>query len=245
MDKKSNEEKEARFSEIMQQPPYPVDEVFGLIADATGAKKDEWILAALQAFAETEDFNAAYRLVSEFKSELGAKPKGDAVRELLKKSTKDRLVTSFINSVGFGVRPFAESVGRLGRLLSFQPGTRVLNAAWGLGKITELDAFYRRVKVDFRTRRNHQLTFDAACETLVLAPEDHILVTADADRPRVQEMLDKRPGEFVKEMLRSFGNMPVTRLESSWRSPRVAPSRWCSRPRPSRTATAGSRRLGR
>ena len=213
MDKKSNEEKEARFSEIMQQPPYPVDEVFGLIADATGAKKDEWILAALQAFAETEDFNAAYRLVSEFKSELGAKPKGDAVRELLKKSTKDRLVTSFINSVGFGVRPFAESVGRLGRLLSFQPGTRVLNAAWGLGKITELDAFYRRVKVDFRTRRNHQLTFDAACETLVLAPEDHILVTADADRPRVQEMLDKRPGEFVKEMLRSFGNMPVTRLE--------------------------------
>ena len=56
MDKKSNEEKEARFSEIMQQPPYPVDEVFGLIADATGAKKDEWILAALQAFAETEDF---------------------------------------------------------------------------------------------------------------------------------------------------------------------------------------------
>ena len=41
MDKKSNEEKEARFSEIMQQPPYPVDEVLGLIAEATGAKKDE------------------------------------------------------------------------------------------------------------------------------------------------------------------------------------------------------------
>ena len=34
MDKKSNEEKEARFSEIMQQPPYPVDEVLGLIAEA-------------------------------------------------------------------------------------------------------------------------------------------------------------------------------------------------------------------
>ena len=44
MDKKSNEEKEARFSEIMQQPPYPVDEIIGLFAEMTGAKKDEWIL---------------------------------------------------------------------------------------------------------------------------------------------------------------------------------------------------------
>jgi len=213
MDKKSNEEKEARFSEIMQQPPYPVDEVFGLIADATGSKKDDWILAALQAFAEAEDFDAAFRLVSEFKADLGAKPKGDAVRECLKKSTKDRLVTSFIESVGFGVRPFAESVGRLGRLLSFQPGALVLNSAWGLGEIKRLDAFYRRVTVDFRTRRGHQLTFDAACETLVLAPEGHILVTAKADPARVQKMLKDEPGEFVKAMLGSFGNMPVTRLE--------------------------------
>ena len=213
MDKKSNEEKEARFSEIMQQPPYPVDEVFELIADATGAKKDEWILAALHAFAEAGDFDSAYRLVREFKSELGAKARGDVVREGLKKATKDRLVTSFIESVGFGVRPFADSVGRLGRLLSFQPGALVLNTAWGLGEIKRLDAFYRRVTVDFRTRRGHQLTFDAACETLLPAPENHILVTAKADPDRIQKMLAEEPGKFVKEMLGSFGNMPITRLE--------------------------------
>ena len=213
MDKKSNEEKEARFSEIMQQPPYPVDEVLGLIAEATGAKKDEWILAALQAFAEAEDFDAAFRLVREFESDLGAKPRGEAVKEGLKKATKDRLVTSFIESVGFGVRPFKDSVARLVRLLSFQPGVFVLNSAWGLGEIKRLDAFYRRITVDFRTRRGHQLTFDAACETLVLAPEGHILVTAKADPDRVQKMLKDEPGEFVKAMLGSFGNMPVTRLE--------------------------------
>ena len=213
MDKKSNEEKEARFSEIMQQPPYPVDEVLGLIAEATGAKKDEWILAALQAFAEAEDFDAAFRLVREFESDLGAKPRGDVVKEGLKKATRDRLVTSFIESVGFGVRPFKDSVARLVRLLSFQPGVFVLNSAWGLGEIKRLDAFYRRITVDFRTRRGHQLTFDAACETLVLAPEGHILVTAKADPDRVQKMLKDEPGEFVKAMLGSFGNMPVTRLE--------------------------------
>ena len=213
MDKKSNEEKETRFSEIMQQPPYPVDEVFDLIAEATGAKKDEWLLAALRAFAEAGDFNTAYRLVNEFKADLGAKARGDVVRESLKKATKDRLVTSFIESVGFGVRPFADSVGRLGRLMSFQPGALVLNSAWGLGEIKRLDAFYRRVTVDFRTRRGHQLTFDAACETLVPAPENHILVTAKADPDRIQKMLKDEPGTFVKEMLGSFGNMPITRLE--------------------------------
>ncbi len=211
--KKSNEEKEARFSEIMQQPPYPVDEIIGLIAEMTGAKKDEWILAALQAFAEAENFDAAYRLVSEFVSDLGAKPRGDAVKESLKKSTKDRLVISFIESVGFGVRPFKDSVARLGRLLSFQPGSFVLNAAWGLGEIKRLDAFYRRITVDFRTRHGHQFTFDAACETLVLAPEGHILVTDKADPDRVRKMIKDEPGEFVKAMLGSFGNMPVTRLE--------------------------------
>ena len=213
MDKKSNEEKEARFSEIMQQPPYPVDEILGLIAEATGSKKDEWILAALQAFAEAEDFDAAFRLVREFDSDLGAKPRGEAVKESLKKATKDRLVTSFIESVGFGVRPFKDSVARLGRLLSFQPGVFVLNSAWGLGEVKRLDAFYRRITVDFRMRRGHQLTFDAACETLVLAPEGHILVTAKGDPDRVQKMLKDEPGEFVKAMLGSFGNMPVTRLE--------------------------------
>ncbi|MBO7685410.1 MAG: hypothetical protein J6V72_03450, partial [Kiritimatiellae bacterium] len=213
MDKKSNEEKEARFSEIMQQPPYPVDEIIGLIAETTGAKKDEWMLAALQAFAEAENFDAAYRLVSEFVSDLGAKPRGEAVREFLKKSTKDRLLLSFIESVGFGVRPFKDSVDRFSRLMSFHPGALVLNAAWGLGEIKRLDAFYRRITVDFRTRHGHQFTFDAACETLVLAPEGHILVTAKADPDRVQKMIKDEPGEFVKAMLGSFGNMPVTRLE--------------------------------
>ena len=62
-------------------------------------------------------------------------------------------------------------------------------------------------------RRGHQLTFDAACETLVIAPEDHILVTAAADPNRVAAMIKEEPGEFVKAMLKSFGDMPITRLE--------------------------------
>ena len=227
MDKKSFEEKEARFAEIMQQPPYPVDEVLDLVEGVTGAKKEEWALAALKALSEAGDFDGSYRLLSACKAELGAKLRGEAIRDFLKKATKDRLITSFIDAVGFGVRPLGESVGRLGMLLSFQPGTRVLNAAWGLGEIKRLDSFYRRVVVDFRTRRGHQLTFDAACETLMIAPDDHILVIAKADPDRIQKMLKEQPGEFVKEMLKSFGNMPITRLEElSAQHGFVKPANW-------------------
>lgn len=213
MDKKTIEEMEARFGEIMQAPPYPVDEILELIAGATPGKAEEWTLAALKALTEAVDFDGTYRLVKACKGALGAKIQGAGIRDMLRKSTKDRLRIAFIDSVGFGVRPLDEAFARLERLLAFQPGRLVLNPTWGLGEVKRIDSFYRRITVDFTSRKGHQMTFDAACETLVFAPEDHILVTNRADPARVQKMLKEEPGEFVKAMLKSFGDMPVTRLE--------------------------------
>lgn len=213
MEKKSIEELEARFGEVLQQPPYPVDEILSLIAAVPVGKGETWSLAALRALTEAGDFAGAYQVVAATAPALNAKLQGTGVRDELKKATKDRLLLSYVDAVGFGVRPLAEAVERLGRLISFEPGKLVLSNAWGLGEIRRIDSFYRRVTVDFRTRKGHQLTYDAACETLVPAPEDHILVTARADAPRVQTMLKEQPGEFIKAMLKSFGDMPVTRLE--------------------------------
>ncbi len=162
---------------------------------------------------EAQDFAGALKTIKANKDVLTTNLQSAGVREILKKATKDRLLLSFVDAVGFGSRPLAESLARLERLMSFTPGTRVLTAAWGLGEIKRLDYFYRRITVDFKVRKGHQLTFDAACEMLVIAPEDHILVTAAADPARVDAMLRDQPGEFVKAMLRSFGDMPVTRLE--------------------------------
>ena len=213
MDKKTIEEMEVRFGEIMQAPPYPIDEILGLIADATPGKAEEWTLAALKALTEAVDFDGTYRLVKACKDALGAKIQGAGIRDMLRKATKDRLRIAFIDSVGFGVRPLDEAFARLERLLAFQPGRLVLNPTWGLGEVRRIDSFYRRITVDFSSRRGHQMTFDAACETLVFAPEDHILVTNRADPARVQKLLKEEPGEFVKAMLKSFGDMPITRLE--------------------------------
>ena len=63
MDKKTIEEMEARFGEIMQAPPYPIDEILELIAGATPGKAEEWTLAALKALTEAVDFDGTFRLV--------------------------------------------------------------------------------------------------------------------------------------------------------------------------------------
>ena len=176
-------------------------------------KKMEDLAAELQLKTEAQDFAGALQIVKANRDVLTTNLQAAGVREILKKATKDRLLLSFVDSVGFGVRPLTESLGRLERLMLYTPGTRVLNTTWGLGEIKRLDYFYRRITVDFKTRKGHQMTFDAACETLVPAPENHILVTAAADPDRVAKMIKEQPGEFVKAMLQSFGDMPITRLE--------------------------------
>lgn len=176
-------------------------------------RKMEDLATELQLKTEAQDFAGALNIVNANKDVLTTNLQSAGVREILKKATKDRLLLSFVDSVGFGTRPLTESLARLERLISFTPGTRVLNATWGLGEIKRLDYFYRKITVDFKMRKGHQLTFDAACEMLVVAPEDHILVVAAADPARVDAMIREQPGEFVKEMLRCFGDMPVTRLE--------------------------------
>ena len=213
MEKKTTEEKEALFIDYLQKPPYPVDEMIALIDDAPAAKADEWTSLALSAFAEAQDFESAFKLVCARRAALGQKAAGAAIRDALRRTTKDRLQIAYIDSVGFDVRPLNEALGRLERLLGFHPGALVLNQAWGLGTVKRMDYFYRRITVDFRLRKGHQFTFDAACETLVPAPENHILVIAKADPDRVAKMLKDEPGEFVKAMLSSFGDMPITRLE--------------------------------
>lgn len=176
-------------------------------------KKMEDLAAELQLISEAQDFAGTFKMIDENKDVLTSNLQATGVKEILKKATKDRLLLSFVESVGFGVRPLSDSLARLAKLMALTPGVRVLNVAWGLGEVKRLDYFYRKITVDFKMRRGHQLTFDAACETLVIAPEDHILVTAAADPNRVAAMIKEEPGEFVKAMLKSFGDMPITRLE--------------------------------
>ncbi len=213
MEKKTVEEKETLFIEYLQKPPYPIDDMIALIADVPASKAEEWTALSLTAFAEAQDFTSAFRLVRARSEALEQKLQGGAVRDALRKTTRDRLLVAFIDSVGFDKRPLKDALDRLERLLQIQARPFVLSEAWGLGEARRFDYFYRRITVDFPHRKGHQFTFDAACETLVPAPDSHILMVAKGDPDCLAKWIKEEPGRFVKEMLKSFGDMPITRLE--------------------------------
>ena len=167
----------------------------------------------LTEFAARQDFEGAFRLVRENQGELARTLQPAGVKDALKETTKDRLLLSFLDAAEFGERPMAESLVRLEKLVSFTQGSLVLNKAWGLGVVKKLDYFYRRITVDFKTKKGHQFTYAAAIDMLESAPEGHVLVLRQADPAAFESLLKERPGDFVKAVLKSYGDMPVTRLE--------------------------------
>ena len=171
------------------------------------------VVNQLAEYAEKQDFEGAFKLVRENQGELakGIQPAG--VRDALKKTTNDRLLLSFLDAVEFGDRPLGESLVRLEKLVSFTQGSLVLSKAWGLGTVRKLDYFYRRITVDFKTKKGHQFTYAAAVDMLESAPEGHVLVLRQADPAAFESMLKDRPGEFVKLVLKSYGDMPISRIE--------------------------------
>ena len=173
----------------------------------------EALVNQLNECAEKQDFEGAFRLVRENQGELAKKMQPAGVRDALKKTTKDRLLLSFLDGVDFGTVSLAESLVQVEKLLSFQQGSLVLSKAWGLGTVRKLDYFYRRITVDFKTKKGHQFTYAAAVDMLESAPEDHILVLRQADPARFDALLKDQPAEFIKLVLKSYGDMPITRLE--------------------------------
>ena len=173
----------------------------------------EDLVKQLSDCAQTHDFARAFQLVKDNRTALDKSMQAAGIKDLLKKTTSDRLLVSFTDAAGFGTRPLDEALLRLEKLISFRPGALVLNDEWGLGEVKKLDYFYRRVTVDFRVRRGHQFSYDAAVDMLEPAAEDHILVLRHADPTAFEAMLKDRPGDFVKAVIRSFGDMSVQRLE--------------------------------
>lgn len=173
----------------------------------------EVLVNQLNECANAHDFEGALKIVVENHVELGKNLQPIAIRDVLKSAANDRLIASLLDGVEFGQRPLDESLVRLQKLISFRQGSLVLSNAWGLGEVRRLDDFYKRITVDFTTKKGHQFTYAAAADMLESAPEGHILVMRKADPARFEALLKDKPGDFIKEVIKSYGDMTVTKLE--------------------------------
>ena len=173
----------------------------------------EVLTSQLGECAEKQDFEGALKLARENQAELARVLQPVGVREALKKTTKDRLLLSFLDGVEFDSLPIDKALVRLEKLVSFRKGALVLCDAWGIGTVRDADYFYKRITVDFKNKRGHQFTYAAACDMLESAPEGHILVMRACDPAAFEALLREKPGDFVKAVLKSYGDMPIVRLE--------------------------------
>ena len=163
--------------------------------------------------AARQDFGGAFDLVRLNAADFARSLSVVGIVKALKESTKDRILLSFVDAANFGASPVEESMVTLEKLLSFKVGSYVLNGSWGLGKVVRIDYFYRRITVDFKTKRGHQFAYQAAVDMLTVAPEGHILMVRESDKTRFDTLLKDKPADFIKGVLKSYGDMTITKLE--------------------------------
>ena len=219
MDKKVLEEKENGFNALIEASPLDKQAALAIIAEVPQTKALELTMALLRKLEEAGDFQGTFDVLKARRETLAKDLAPAGFREELRKASKDRLLTSFVDSCDFGTRPLEESIARLDRLLELAAagvrgsGKFVLSPAWGLGEIKRLDYFYRKITVDFKGRHGQQMTFQTACETLTIAPENHVLVIQRADPARIEKMVKEQPADFVKLLITSYGDLTLVRLE--------------------------------
>jgi len=207
---------EAQFLTLLEKRPLPVTDLLTVVnacAVSDSRKAEAWATMLMQDLTEAADFAGLYLVIKDRIGQLAGLLKDIGIRDALKKACNDRLILALIDAAGFGEKPIEEAFRRLDLLLSLKAGTLVIDPAWGLGTIKRIDDFYKRITIDFDNKKNHTLSFATACEALVRAPHDHLLTLRHNDPAGVAQMASGQPGELVKRALRSFGDMPVTKLE--------------------------------
>jgi transcription elongation GreA/GreB family factor len=106
-----------------------------------------------------------------------------------------------------------ESFRRLRLMRALKEGAVCFDKTWGTGVIGKIDYFYKRVDIDFRKKRGHQLALSYAAEKLLLLDENHILYWRHQKPAELVEKIKSAPGELLKLALRSFGPMSAAQLQ--------------------------------
>jgi transcription elongation factor GreA len=190
-----------------QVPSQTMAVMLQFLADSLREQKrfgEECAVLRRQAALEADDANLA-RTIAACVKQLYADVAD--IEQLLHKS-----------GLGYG-QSLRESLPRLDRYLAFLPGTRVLDADRGPGRVKKLDLLLDKVTVDFD--RGAELLWDLGAAQRILRvcrPEGYYALL-DKDRQKLLAMAASRPGQVVALLLRDTGRaMSVRELQEGMAS---------------------------
>jgi transcription elongation GreA/GreB family factor len=130
--------------------------------------------------------------------------------------SRENMGRNFVAGAGFkDAFPVAECFRRLRLLMSLKPGAFCVHKSWGPGTIKRLDDFYSKVVIDFAGHPNHEMAYTFVAESLELPGDDHLLAIRFRQPAKLAALVQEQPAEVVRITLRSFGSMPMARLQQT------------------------------
>lgn len=163
---------------------------------------------------EREDVDQALPVLQWLAVALNAVP--DVTAALKKLLSKSRNDLKLIEPAGFGNGvSLEECFKRLRHLRSLKEGMICYNPTWGVGVIERIDYFYQILEIEFKGRGDHELAFTYAAEALEILDENHILYIKYRKPDEMTRLLKEDPAEVVRKTLRSYGAMPIARLQET------------------------------
>lgn len=239
----------SQFEELLKQTPVPVSEAFACIIEAskdpaTAKLAATWSKNLEDVLVKNGDFDSVYSFFRDrFLAGL-ASLSPLATGQILRDCCKDRSLRAMLEVANFGGTevagrpvpasvkgalpvPMEESFRRFEVLRPLVAGDQIIDKAWGFGVIKRVDSFYKRIIVDFNNRPNHAISFATACASLTRAPRLHFWTILHNEPQNVVKLVEEEPGKLVQLLLRSFGPMPVTRLQERLQDAKlVGPAEW-------------------
>ncbi|MGI6351411.1 MAG: hypothetical protein ACOX6M_06925 [Armatimonadota bacterium] len=99
--------------------------------------------------------------------------------------------------------PFPDALDRYSDLAVYLPGTHVLNADWGVGRVTGHDGEF--LSIDFQHKRDHRLSLSIAETAISVVPENLVAVAYFEDPEGIERERDENPAALVLRAVQQEG----------------------------------------
>ena len=99
-------------------------------------------------------------------------------------------------------KPIKSAIESFEKHIVFDIGKYVYHRTWGVGKIKEITK--ENVKIDFESKKDHQMTLSMATKSLTPLPDDHILVLKKEIPDELKRTFQNEPLAIIEIILKSY-----------------------------------------
>lgn len=138
--------------------------------------------------------------------------------------------------------PFADALDRYEALATYLPGTHVLNADWGIGRVVAHDG--ENLTIDFQRKAGHRLGLSIAETALSVVPDNLVAVAYFEDPEGILRERDEDPAALVLRAVHQAGGaITVKELKEILTREIVPPTEWATWWRRAREALRSEPRI--